>query len=274
MSEAISRSNLEAGLGDNHSRRASCGDADRDMDAALRAYRARALRTTNDEFSRARVTPNLRAYTGLEHLLSLLAPTCCALCDGEVRGVQEPICARCEAGLQSRRTSLEFGDVWSPFQHANHARRAVSRLKYYGERWRGFQLAQYAALSWLSAFEDAVDSRDVLLPIPLTSQRIRTRGFNQAHVLVSGIQRRVRLRACPHTLTRQGGDQQDQKHLNREDRLRRDNPFAVRQGLEKNTRVWLVDDVVTTGTTLQQAAARLAEAGLYPVGAITLTYTR
>lgn|GEM_PF-591845 len=245
-----------------------------EMDAALRAYRARALREREAELSRAKVTPTLRAYSGIEHLLSLLAPTCCALCDDDVRGVQAPICERCEASLQSRRTALTFGDVWSPFQHAEQARRAVSRLKYHGERWRGFQLAQYAALSWLSAFEDEVDAQDVLIPIPLTAQRIRSRGFNQAQVLVSGIQRRVRLRACTNTLWRPHADQQDQKHLSRQERLVRHNPFVVRSGLAKHTRVWLVDDVITTGTTLQQAAERLEEAGLKPVGAITLTYTR
>lgn len=244
-----------------------------EQDAALRAYRARALPPKSQLPRMARVQPGLRAYTGLEHLLSLLAPACCALCDQEVRGVQEAICTRCETALQSRVTSLEFGDVWSPFQHANQARRAVSRLKYYGERWRGFQLAQFAGLSWLAAFEDAVDRDDVLLPIPLTDRRIRTRGFNQAQVLVKGVQRRVKLRACTQTLVREDTGARDQKHLRRKERLARKNPFGVRLHLARGTRVWLVDDVITTGTTLEQAAASLRKAGLSPVGAITLTWT-
>lgn len=238
---------------------------------AIAAYRARALRET---MHIARTPPSLRAYTGLEHLLSLMAPMCCALCDGEVSGVQEPICPRCEAALQSRRTALSFGDVWSPFQHLHHARRAVSRLKYYGERWRGFQLAQYAALSWLASFEGEVDTKDVLIPIPLSAHRIQTRGFNQAQVLICGIQRRLRLRACTQTLWRKDGHAKDQKHLSRDERLHRANPFIVRNALAPGTRVWLVDDVITTGTTLQQAAEVLEEAKLRPVGAITLTYTR
>lgn len=244
------------------------------QEQALAAYRTRALGRSKQVPHIARIPPSLRAYTGLEHLLSLVAPMCCALCDGEVAGIQEPICARCEAALQSRRTALSFGDVWSPFQHLHHARRAVSRLKYYGERWRGYQLAQYAALSWLAAFEDDVDTNDVLVPIPLSSRRILTRGFNQAQVLIGGIQRRLRLRACTQTLWREDGHMQDQKHLSRSERLQRANPFVVRDALPPDTRIWLVDDVITTGATLQQAAAVLEDAGLRPVGALTLTYTR
>lgn len=243
------------------------------LDTALRAYRTRAVSPQAGLPRLARVQPGLRAYTGLEHLLNLLAPACCALCDTEVRGVQEPICTRCESALQSRITALDFGDVWSPFQHANQARRAVSRLKYYGERWRGFQLAQFAGLSWLAAFEDAVDRNDVLVPIPLTDRRIRQRGFNQAQVLVQGIQRRVKIRRCTRTLYRHGGDDRDQKRLNRSERLQRANPFGAHTHLAPGTRVWIVDDVITTGTTLEQAAECLVAVGLCPVGAITLTWT-
>lgn len=245
------------------------------LDAALAAYEARALSPQKERDSRARrIPPALRPYSGMEHFLSLLAPPRCALCDTNVQGVQDAICSPCEHRVQWRRTQLDFGEVWSPFRHAEHARRAVSRLKYYGERWRGFQLAQYAAISWLAAFEDDIDAGDLLVPIPLTKKRIGARGFNQAQVLIDGIQRRIRMRACERTLWRHSDGQRDQKKLTREERLQRQNPFVARTRLPPNTRVWLVDDVVTTGATLQQAAERLQAAGLTPVGALTLTWTR
>lgn len=250
-------------------------ESDAALHHALNAYEARALSTRKATPPPTRhVAPSLRPYRGLEHFLSLISPPRCALCDAHVSGVQDAICTTCETGVQWRRTQVDFGEVWSPFRHADHARRAVSRLKYHGERWRGVQLAQYAALSWLAAFEDTVDADDVLVPIPLTPRRIRTRGFNQAQVLIDGIRTRVDMRACTRTLWRQLDGQKDQKKLTREERLRRKNPFIARTTLQPNTRVWLVDDVVTTGATLQQAAERLQAAGLRPVGALTLTWTR
>lgn len=254
-------------------------DAAIENDEALRdtlsAYEARALARRNTPAeSTPHVAPRLRPYRGLEHFLSLLAPPRCALCDAYVLGVQDPICTTCEAGVQWRRTPVDFGEVWSPFRHADQARRAVSRLKYHGERWRGVQLAQYAALSWLAAFEDTIGADDVLVPIPLTTRRIRTRGFNQAQVLIDGIRTRLDMRACTQTLWRELDGQKDQKKLTREERLRRKNPFIARTALPPNTRVWLVDDVITTGATLQQAAERLQAARLQPIGALTLTWTR
>lgn len=248
---------------------------DATLHAALAAYEARALRRSDTrDLGEYCIAPALRPYSGMEHILSLLAPPRCALCDVYVQGVQEAICEPCEQRAQWRRTHVDFGDVWSPFRHAEQARRAVSRLKYHGERWRGFQLAQYAALSWLAAFEDEITADDLLIPIPLTPKRIRTRGFNQAQVLIDGIRRRVRIRACNRTLQRENDGQRDQKKLSREERLQRANPFIARTHLPPNTRVWLVDDVITTGATLQQAAERLQAVGLRPVGALTLTWTR
>lgn len=245
-----------------------------DFEAELRAYRQLAERKlrASRQADRAR-PPALRPYRGSEHLLSLICPPQCALCDAPVAGVQQAICARCEASALPRQTALSFGPVWSPFQHNELSRRAVSRFKFHGERWRGYQLAQHAALTWYAELDALLDENDRLVAIPLSAKRIRQRGFNQAQVLVRGIQQRLRLRSCERSLFRPVDTAGDQKHRSRAERLKQRHLFEATP-LRAGQRVWLVDDVITTGATLEDAARCLEDVGVHAIGAVTLTWTR
>lgn len=243
-----------------------------DFEEELRAYRARAERALRAQALPTLRAPALRPYSGWEHFLTLLSPQYCGLCDTPLGAVSVHLCPDCQELALARATQRAFGKVWSVFQHDELSRRAVSRLKYGGERWRGHQLAQYLALSWLAEMPDAVDADDLLIAVPLSAKRIRTRGFNQAEVLLRGIQARVRLQSCSDTLFRREGPARDQKTLSREERLNNRGRFVAR-AKHKGRRVWLVDDVLTTGATLEDAAQTLEDAGLKPVGALTLTWT-
>lgn len=248
-------------------------DAKHAFEVELKAYRERAKRAQRAYLHERRPqAPRIRPYTGWEHLLTLISPHMCGLCDAPLGAVSRALCTRCEEHTRPRETQKSFGPVWSLFEHDTLSRRAVSRLKYHGERWRGHQLAQHLAIHWLAHMQDAIDADDLLIPIPLNPQRIRQRGFNQAAVIAQGMQSRLELKSCHRTLFRHQGMQRDQKSLRREDRLKNRGLFFAKP-LHTGQRVWLVDDVITTGTTLEDAASTLEKAGLTPVGAITLTWT-
>ncbi len=216
--------------------------------------------------------PSLRAYRGWEYMLGLIAPPICGLCDAELDDITRSVCPTCEASAIWKRTTTTFGPVYSCFRHESLSRRAVSRLKYHGERWRGFVLGQHLGLHWFADDEGHIDADDLLVPIPLSNKRLRSRGFNQAQVIIKGIQQRVQLKSCLDTLIRADLRDLDQKKLTRSARLNRANPFVARPR-HQGRRVWIVDDVITTGSTLQHAATALQEAGLHPVGALTLNWT-
>ena len=149
----------------------------------------------------------------------------------------------------------------------------MSRFKFHGERWRGYQLAQHAALTWYAELDALLDENDRLVAIPLSAKRIRQRGFNQAQVLVRGIQQRLRLRSCERSLFRPVDTAGDQKHRSRAERLKQRHLFEATP-LRAGQRVWLVDDVITTGATLEDAARCLEDVGVHAIGAVTLTWTR
>ena len=104
-------------------------------------------------------------------------------------------------------------------------------------------------------------SCDVAVPVPLYSTRLRERGFNQADKLCRALGRRLGVPLDPSLLlrTRSTRPQTGLDRARRRSNVR--GAFASSARLRPGTRVLLVDDVVTTGTTLREATGALLEAG-------------
>jgi ComF family protein len=147
----------------------------------------------------------------------------------------------------------------------------VSRYKFGPEPGWAATLAELMRTAPGAA--DTLVEADLVLPLPLTSARLRERGFNQALHLARRLAPHktrtdclLRLRATP-----------DQHRLARAERLRNmRNAFGVPPGRERliqGKRLLLIDDVMTTGATLNAAAAALRAAGAAEVSALVLART-
>ena len=135
----------------------------------------------------------------------------------------------------------------------------ISQFKFHGRPAWAAQMAHVMRSNL--AVQPALDSADVVIPMPLSGARLRARGYNQALVLARALSATkldsnllIRIRETPA-----------QSLLDREDRLRAmTDAFAVEPLLAhrlRGKRVVLVDDVMTTGATLQGAATALRRAG-------------
>jgi ComF family protein len=124
----------------------------------------------------------------------------------------------------------------------------------------------------------ALDATDWVLPMPLSIQRLQTRGFNQAWQLATALARQsgTVARADARLLLRVK-DTRPQSQLTRIDRLTNVNgAFAVdplRSAELGSRRVVLVDDVMTSGASLFTAAAALKQAGASEVIAMVFART-
>jgi len=112
---------------------------------------------------------------------------------------------------------------------------------------------------------------DVIVPVPLHRQRSRERGFNQVDLFGRPLARRLRLPYRPVLLMR--SRPRPEKHLLRSDE-RWDavrGAFAIRKGGRvDNLRILLLDDVMTTGATLDACSRALREAGAESVLGLTI----
>lgn len=112
---------------------------------------------------------------------------------------------------------------------------------------------------------------DVVVPVPLHRDRLRERGYNQAELIARPLARRLRL-PCRSVLLVRTRPRPDKLHLTVEERWSSVyGAFAARPGSQvDNQRVLLVDDVMTTGATLDACARALREAGAKSVVSLTV----
>lgn len=216
--------------------------------------------------------------------LDLLLPALCAGC-GAGAADGEALCARCAVAIPDVPPELR-GRAPRPLRscHAGAAYAGpvepwVQRFKYPRRGLAGLDPAAQVVARWLlrraAAEADAAGERppELVVPIPLHPRRLRQRGFNPAGVLARSLARARGLPFDPVALLRVR-DTPSQAGLARRERIRnvRD-AFRPRPGARLPARIWLVDDVVTTGSTLAAAARALRRGGAREVVALCAART-
>ena len=233
----------------------------------------------------------LRAGTAL---LTLLYPPHCSLCAAPTRPgthlcpaclrsavrIRDPACSACSLPFSGRiegpflcpncsRNRWSFQCAVSRYLSRGVVRALVHRFKYQ----RALHLRHPLAL-WLAEALDDPRLRfpppDLLVPVPLHPAKLWKRQFNQAEVLAQlaardlGVPVRTVLRRTRPTPT--------QTHLSRRHRMENlRGAFTVRQSLPvRNLHLILIDDVLTTGATLEACASALLQAGAASVRAATV----
>jgi ComF family protein len=156
------------------------------------------------------------------------------------------------------------------------AERWIHRFKYPPQGLAGLDPAPGAVLRALireAAARAPGPPPGCVVPVPLHPRRLHARGFNPAAVLARWVARHHGVPARPAALLRLRNTP-SQTGLDRRARGRNmRGAFAARPGLRLPERVWLVDDVVTTGATLAEAARALRGAGARRVVAVCAART-
>lgn len=121
-----------------------------------------------------------------------------------------------------------------------------------------------------TAFEHNALSRGTLVPVPMTQRKYSTRGFNQAQEIAGYIARSQGATCVP--VLKKTKDTIAQMTLSREDRARNARGAYAIAGNSIPDHVVLVDDVMTTGSTLNECARVLKDAGTREVYAVVLAH--
>ncbi len=174
--------------------------------------------------------------------------------------VAEPLCQLC------RRDIYAFDRARSFAIYEREAVKAITLLKYEAITPLGSWFAdRLGEVIGRSAEQFAVDA---VVPVPLHRQRKRERGFNQAELIARPLARRLNLPVRANLLVRTR-PRPERLRLSRKERWRIvRGAYSTRAGSKvDNLRVLLVDDVFTTGATLDACARTLKRAGAaYVVG--------
>jgi ComF family protein len=213
-------------------------------------------------------------------ITGLLLDRVCPLCSGELH--EGPLCGWCSSRLYENPwphwsgTGAEVLEgipgpgipVSSPFLHSGAAREIVIRMKFHGAR----RLACAAAELIVRCCRELPAPGDVIVPVPLGRRRMIERGFNQSLDISRSLSRLTGARVAD-VLSRR--DDRPQVGLDASARRRNlEGSFRPARSLECAGAAWILDDVITTGSTMDEArkAVRTAFAGT--VRGIALTYRR
>ena len=154
----------------------------------------------------------------------------------------------------------------SVYRHEGAARRAIHAMKYEGCP----QIALLLAAA-VVRFLPQPDAADMLCAVPLHDSRQRQRGYNQSDLLARELARYWSVSCLPSEALQRIRDTDSQVGLDYA--ARRENvigAFAARRFLVQNRNVILVDDVCTTGSTLDACAVALLDSGASSVTGVTV----
>lgn len=184
---------------------------------------------------------------------SMIFETRCAGCDRP----GAPICTTCRFALVGASPRDQAHGVIAAVSFTGRARSIVLGLKYRNRRAVGRHLAG-VIINGLVA-RRAHHGIDVVTWAPTSAKRRRERGFDQGELLARAVARQLGV-PCRRLLERHGSASQTGR--SRAERIGAGPEFMARPGIE-GLQVLVVDDVVTTGSTLTAAASALEHRGAY-----------
>ena len=213
----------------------------------------------------------------LKGLVSIFLDFPCSLCQ---RPASKIVCHYCEQQLKTcqLKNSKKLWQsripvfVWGKYD--GNLKQAIAAMKYNRLPDMGLMLGQWLGETWRDSLLDINQSQIMVVPIPLHPEKLKQRGFNQAQKIAEGFCSITGYDLQPKVLKR---IKQSQAMFNLNPTQRKiniTNAFAVGkipQSKRKKTKsVLLIDDVYTTGATVQEAAKVLNQKGIKVMGAAVL----
>jgi len=193
----------------------------------------------------------------------------CPFCLPKLSFIKSPVCKKC--GKEIMDETMEFCGDCMVHRHAfeygvalvNYdeiARRSMAQIKYNNKR----EYLDFYGAAMAARYGETIKRMhvDAIVPVPVHATRRRKRGFNQAEVLARHIGRRLQIPVVPEILVRDKKTK-PQKELSAADRLK-NLSGAFRAGtIPAGVKaVLLVDDIYTTGSTVEACARVLRRAGI------------
>jgi len=207
-------------------------------------------------------------------LLHLLFPHICAGCTNDILDSDSSLCMRCIASLPETgfalhednpvankftgRLQLQSATAQYYFTKSSLIQQLIHQLKYKGHEELGLQLGQMMGRQLVQS--GRFQSIDILVPLPLFAARQKKRGYNQAAVLCRGMAKAMNIPVYEKSVERITATESQTKKGRIDRWLNTEGKFRVKdEAALTGKHLLLVDDVITTGATLEACGAELVK---------------
>lgn len=205
--------------------------------------------------------PEFEVCTQCKNQLLFIEGERCQICSRplkslEISFIQDGICLDCIRWEKDPDWKGVLDSNQSLFLYNDFLKDTIAQYKYRGD--------QQIAAAFATFLPKKFFKNKVVMPIPLSDERLYERGFNQAEAILQ--YGNIPYQAC---LTRVHSEKQSKK--TRQQRLQQETLFSIKakEGIDAQN-ILLFDDIYTTGATLRNAAKRLKDAGALSVTSFTI----
>ncbi|MEQ6121335.1 ComF family protein [Reichenbachiella sp. MALMAid0571] len=213
----------------------------------------------------------------LTDFLSLFYPRACICCNRTLLSKEEYICMHCRLDfpltnfsvvgdnpLRRHLLTIENLDyVFAYLKYVRHgaAQKILHELKYRDQKGLGIMMGQWLGYYILEKAE--MLDIDLIIPIPLHKSKLRKRGYNQSALIAEGLSKSLGINWEGNILERKVYTSTQTKKGKTDRWVNVDNIFQKSNNKDiKNQHILLIDDVITTGATIESAAKILTESGV------------
>ncbi len=212
--------------------------------------------------------------TIIEDFVKLFFPTYCAGCDAVLLKNETGICLSCQTCLPRilqhdyrdnklekkfwGRADIQTATAFLNMSKEGIVRRIIHDLKYHGNKNAGLVLGNLFGAELCKS--SSMNQFDYLMPVPLHPKRLLERGYNQCDCIVEGMSQSMEIPISKNHLVRSKYNLSQTKNgkYNRWENV--EGIFSVQRANElEGCHVLLIDDIITTGSTIEACAAELTK---------------
>lgn len=217
-------------------------------------------------------------------ILDVIYPPVCLTCGKEILRSCEtfPLCEACNDEIDSLRMTApretpeglpEVVDLYCAYRYTGKLREAILRYKFQGEIWMAEPFAELFYRQILKRSE--MEKIEIMTYVPISEKRFAERGYDQTLEIVKKLQKKsgipyIKSFTKKNTAGDNAAEQKNRKERNRENRYL----YTGKEIEIRNKSVLLIDDILTTGSTLRECTRLLLENGAGCVFAAVLASGR
>lgn len=231
---------------------------------------------------------NAKMKTALSNLLGLFYPKKCPTCAKVISNYEEILCLSCKMELPIidftdnedniieklfyGRIPVEAATSLLYFNKRGIVQRLIHQLKYKGQQEIGKFLGEWLGKKML--LTNRFNSLDCIIPVPLHPKKLKKRGYNQVDTFGESLSKRLEIPLINDKLLRISKSN-TQTFKNRFERWKNVEEIFELSDKEffKNKHILLIDDIVTTGATLESCCIQLLKTDNIKISIATMAIT-